>query len=875
MRLSGTRILLWGSILICLAIVAVVSTILSHDRNRSSKNESLTLSPIKPTQPIMQPVLDLGLGIEPKGPFALRGRVIGPDGRALQGAMVWIDSIPTRMTTSLPDGSFAFDGLIGRSYAVWSRCVDMVGGPQSTRVAELNMPIVVMLRKGVLVHVTVVDDTDSPLANAALRLSDNTIVTADVKGEAQFYTNPGWLSIEARAPELSARQITTVGSVGATTRITIMLTKGFRVRGRVVDNQGAPLARTRISVVQSGFREMPVEVAVSADDGVFTIPRIARGSYSLVATDGEHASTRTPQIEIVRSIDDVEIAMNPGAVYSGRVVNAVGVPIQYATVHLVQGGATARRTHTDANGLFGIAGISDGLWIVHAESDAGLSQEVIVDLSRDQYGQLLVLEHAVGNRSVIAGTVVDDVGVPGAGLVIHARMRNRHSFVMSSATSDDRGAFSIANLPAGEYMLWAGEVGSVADENRATIAEPGDESVRVVLVRKGGIKGKVIVSETSEAPVWFTVEVLPRVHDWPTLGDRDTFEINNLEQGMFTLRLKGAEFVDATKADIQVKPGRVTDVGTIMVTRGRDIIGKVVNTSGLPIAGSRVAIGYAPLSFGDDGLDERLSDVRTTVTDKAGTFALVSNTLNMGASQALFVAADHSLYGRSRPEQVELDRREITLVVHISGSISGRVIQNGKPIARAIVAAGSPESSTAITTENGTFAFSNLPDGPTVLRATLPATLLRSFSKNVIVVGGKQIDVVLDVPQGALTLTVNLKPRAGDEVSTAIVFLFAGSIAMENYRQVTAQLSASALDIGIWHDSSIPSVTFREVLPGEYTLCVVPLAGNPTDPVFMDLVRAHGETVKVFCTPTQVTSIPVEQVITIEVPAMDPFPSPE
>jgi hypothetical protein len=336
----------------------------------------------------------------------------------------------------------------------------------------------------------------------------------------------------------------------------------------------------------------------------------------------------------------------------------------------------------------------------------------------------------------------------------------------------------------------------------------------------------------------------------------------------------GTEFANATKAKVQIDPGKTTDVGTIVVQRGRAISGKVVDSAGQPVAGARVAVGYGVQGTG--GFDDRLVGGRSTVSDQSGSFTLVGldEKLNFGPVP-LVIAAIHPVRGRSLPvgipEGVE-HPPDVTLQLRASGSISGRVTQAGKPIAYATVGVGWPELGVATTTDDGDFIISRLPEGPVVLRTILPTGILQPFSTTVTVVGGKQVEANIDVPVGTLTLVVNVKPLAGDDVRTVKLFLFSGTVAIDTYKQVAPQLWQSSQGFGQWRGAGSPPPKFGKLIPGDYTVCALPLSGDSNAPGFMERLREHGDAVRVYCTPAKVALAPDEQSIVIEVPSMQPLP---
>jgi hypothetical protein len=154
----------------------------------------------------------------------------------------------------------------------------------------------------------------------------------------------------------------------------------------------------------------------------------------------------------------------------------------------------------------------------------------------------------------------------------------------------------------------------------------------------------------------------------------------------------------------------------------------------------------------------------------------------------------------------------------------------------------------------------------------LPADSLRSFSTTVTVVPGKRTEVMIDVPVGTLTLTASVSPRAGDQVAGAILFLFAGTVAFDTYQQVMDRV-VEGQGLARWLGAGSPSPAFRTLVPGDYTVCAIPLAGSPEDQAFMQRVRAHDGAVRACCTPVRVAAAPEDQTITIELPAMRPLPT--
>ena len=45
------------------------------------------------------------------------------------------------------------------------------------------------------------------------------------------------------------------------------------------------------------------------------------------------------------------------------------------------------------------------------------------------------------------------------------------------------------------------------------------------------------------------------------------------------------------KRDVQIEPGKTTDLGTVTALRGRRLAGKVVDSTGAPVAGAKIKVG--------------------------------------------------------------------------------------------------------------------------------------------------------------------------------------------------------------------------------------------------------------------------------------------
>jgi uncharacterized GH25 family protein len=839
---------------------------------------------------------------EPAGSFRIAGRVVGPNGVTVAGADVSIDSIPRREAVSSADGTFVFEKLISRSYEIRAKAGELIGGPQMFRPTANSAPVVISLREGAHIFVTVVDAANAPVVNAEVRIvGEDAIAVTDEKGEAKVTTHPGWVALEATAENRAPRRVHM--PLGSTARITIVLHEGFAVSGRVVDEERKPIANARIHAVQSSSMlatsEEEGEAAATDSTGAFTISS-AVGMHSFVAIDDEHAPAATPVFDIDRAIAGLEIVMKRGAVYAGSVVDQDGKPVTAARVYCDSMGPLGPRrssTTTDAKGMFEIRGLPRTVAMAYATSEKGTSDEAMVELTTEpeRGDQRLVVSSAGDTSSVISGVVVDDAGAPVPDLQVNVALRRRMDSAMnqggvdpSAATStrtDSNGQFSIADLTPGEYGLWPGAFApqpfpieaaqyALASMDRSwfmTTAKTGEKNVRLVMSRTGSIKGRVVFADTGESVSELTVRLEPsHDHDFGTSGTRGVIDLHDLRTGTFALRVSGPDFLMTGKKDVRVEPGKTTDIGTLTVERGRIVRGRVVDGAGHPVPGARVMLGHIAVYGGLGRFDAPYYDHQGAVTDASGTFSISGVETKAVGTPGIVAGADHPSYGRSLPVAIPagVEPPPITLTLLECGSIAGRVTKNGKPVSHVMIGAGWPEYGVAETNEDGEFVLSRLPAGPVVLRFHLSTELSGVHQRTVNVEAGKRTDVTVDIPTGTIKLAVTVKPKPGHEVAGAKLFLVLGTATFDTY----AQLSARLFPVASWEGDPNRPATFERIVPGDYTVCTMPLAWSPSDDKQMKRVRRDRAAVKVYCTPVRVQPAPLEQMLAVEVPAMAPLP---
>lgn len=838
------------------------------------------------------------LDADREGPLRLEGQVVDADGKGVGGAQVWLASVPPRQATAEDDGTFAFEKLVGRTYSVSAKRGAAIGGPVSYKLTATSDPVKIVVAEGAAVIVTVVDEAQRPIAGAEVRgsgLAEKAAVTTDAKGAATLTpVHPGYVAATATASGFApGGGFTTIGSAGAVGELTITLRKGVPVAGRVIDEAGKPIAKVKVSLDGWWFGDDNDDdaktAAITDAKGEFTIPAVAAGTHKLIAVDGAHAPATSEPVTVAdRPVAGVTIAMKDGGALTGLVVDTAGKPVANATVRVAGTGqqmwmVAARQVTCDEKGAFELRGLARAKLQARAESEQAASRLIDVNLVEMAKQELKLVLDVEG---VISGKVVDDHGAAVAEIQVNAfpdftSGESLEGFAlagMSSAMTNGAGEFAIRGLPNGAYRLsprrtagdgWWGA--------RGTPAKTGDRNVILKLPALGGVKGKIVI-EGAGAPKSATVQLGFQA---PVPARDGAFEIKDVSPESHDVVIRGSEFAELVQRGVKVEPGKVTDLGTLMVRRGRRLSGKVVDAKGQGVAGVKVKLGEMLFSLeGQEALSGNFEDmggVRSAVTGPDGSFAITGV-----PPKGTTVAAIHDEHGRSLGVAVAAgtdDPPPVTLTLRGFGSIKGKVVMKGAPQPGVNVIEtskdGGSQMAMATTNERGEFTFAKVIEGAHVLRAMLGAPgTMKSATEMVTVTAGQQAAVTIDFPVGSVTLTVQPKALAGQTVDAAQIFLFAGAASPATGKQVQeAFLQGSAQGMQIWFGPGKPAPQFKEVVPGDYSICTIPISGDLSDPAVQRRLQEHGDKLKVYCRRTPVAAEPLQQSIVHEVPAMTPLPS--
>lgn len=437
---------------------------------------------------------------------AISGRVVDHEGEPVVSALVAVRAIaggtePNAAAPALTDtddlGEFRIGGLPAGRYTVTT-----LGAPADERSSLTRL------------HERLQQDSATPLPAPA-----GTPSTIDLRAGDEVAGVDLTVSRTAPAPAVP----TTAANLPPE-----QLGTGA-IRGRVTTTSGRPLVNATVRVMKAG---MAVRFAITDRQGGFMVAGLPVGAFLVQASKTgyvalEYGQTRAGTSGRTVSLRDgeartrIDIALPGGSAVSGTVVDDRGEPVAGVTVRALQiravGDMTAATTaagvrprRTDDRGRFRLFGMLPGQYVFSAAVDAGVSSpdprgtfgyapifypgtpeieaawRVPVDVGLDVTDINLVF---TPTRTVqVTGFAFGADGQPARSVVMFRSQRS--SRIMQEprqAPVGPDGAFSIANVPPGEYVI-------------QVTSPPGPPSAAGVASAEFGMQ-YVRVSDVSPAPV--------------------------------------------------------------------------------------------------------------------------------------------------------------------------------------------------------------------------------------------------------------------------------------------------------------------------------------------------------------------------------------
>ncbi len=260
--------------------------------------------------------------------------------------------------------------------------------------------------------------------------------------------------------------------------------KTGEISGRVVNENGQPLANVTVYVRPATPEGIPVTTTITNREGVFKVSDLAPGSFTVQAAMPGYIPRSPESGPPVRSTEDVvTLVLMKGGVITGTVTNAKGDGVVAIAIRVEmvvdeagrKAPAISYESVTDDRGVYRVYGLPSGSYIVAADGGPNYSATGVNAFARDMptYAPSSSRE-AADQISVRAGDETSNVDIryraePGntiSGIVRATRTADRgFSVTLTSLAENGRrwdtpfqdanGEFAFDGIPDGDYHIVA------------------------------------------------------------------------------------------------------------------------------------------------------------------------------------------------------------------------------------------------------------------------------------------------------------------------------------------------------------------------------------------------------------------------------------
>lgn len=374
-----------------------------------------------------------------------------------------------------------------------------------------------------------------------------------------------------------------------------------RITGRVVDESGKAVVGARVRVQAEADAEEALAYAEtkSGSDGGFSLETAPENASSLKAYRAGFA----PADVSGRSAKDFAVVpLKRGGGAEGRVLDASGMPVAHAIVEADDRLAA----ETDAEGRYRFEALPEKptrLRVIWSENLLARR-----DGLRIRRGEVAHADLKLAPSAGITGVVLDEkTRRPIGGVRVAASKPTLWEMSVkpeAAGRTDSRGRFRILGLLPSDYMVTASGSSYVRSSVRGVVAgvsPPG--SVSIALRKAGGLAGRV-TSESGSAVSGARVRIVPGL-TWramvargtappprPTFTAADgTFRLRGLvPTADVSIEASREGFVPARRDGVPVRSGETTKGLALVLRRGVEARGRVVDLQGNAIAGAEIRL---------------------------------------------------------------------------------------------------------------------------------------------------------------------------------------------------------------------------------------------------------------------------------------------
>ncbi len=538
--------------------------------------------------------------------------------------------------------------------------------------------------------------------SGVLERAKKTIPHTESREDGSYYfygLKEGEYRILASHPDfLSKTDLWVVINSAEPAELIIPLTEALTISGSVVDEKGRPLDRTRLAVEESsGTGSNPMgrfmtrlmasldggflvknETTESAADGTFTVTGLAPAYYDMLFR--RNGCTQKELWKIPAGSRGLLVVLRKGAAVKGRVVDTDKKPVTGARIvfkpHKKQSGGfnplarfssdelkplggIVKTSETDQQGRFAATGFQRETYDLAVTTDEYPAYETTVEVIESPVDMgTITLEKG---RS-ISGVVLDPDGNPvkeaeiglskpkADGTSPYTMLVQNRSNRYAETKSSAEGTFVFDNLPAGAFDVSI----SAKDYAKTSVptVEAGTSDLKITLTFGVDIAG-ICIDEATRTPVPDVSVRVAGADKTATTNEEGVFEILGISEEIVR-RFNNRLFIVSQHTDYEPSSSQypVPEAGEksndpyeIQLKRTRGITGRVVDSSGIPVAGARLRVSIPGIpellmAFAPGGkMGGNLSDRKGEFTLKIPTRGIPMN------AAAVEIKASHPFHG--------------------------------------------------------------------------------------------------------------------------------------------------------------------------------------------------------------------------------------
>lgn len=597
---------------------------------------------------------------------SLTGRVEKPGGRPAAGALVRHESVglETRWVETGEDGAFRLSDLPLRAGTVVADAgpEGFVAATVRPEAGRLSGPLVLapptVLEGRVLDAATRKAVPRAKVTAGAESESRTTWTAAD--GSWRFRgLRPGEVTVRADERRFVAWTRNGVRlAKGETVRLDIPLTYGAAISGRVVDEDGFPVAGAKLSVSPRGETAFSIAVRrlagdpgagiVSRADGSFSAERLSPGANLRITTyhpDFERGVQGGVTLVPGGARAGVIVALRRGVVVTGAVKDLEGRPVAGAEVgvaesRVVRSSSGARQSmsfggfpdlapaRSGPDGRFELRGVPPGDWAVKVKA-SGFATRVVDPLKLSRGARPEPLEVVLPPGASVSGIVRRKTGEGAEGYLVLAREPGQPPMGIdpeSMSTGPD-GVFVLEGLEkdtAYDLQLFGGATFGPGPRKRGVVPPASD--LEWVVEGLGRIEGIAVDAKTGEPIPSFEVSCEPEQAGFDGMRARrgmgslvgggvglpvaveasdGRFVLEEIPAGTWQVVVTAKGFQPGRAGGVVVEEGTTTEGVDVRVPRGvrlEVLVLDVRTRKGVPEASVSIDTETGAPAFGDGAL---------------------------------------------------------------------------------------------------------------------------------------------------------------------------------------------------------------------------------------------------------------------------------